>query len=457
MSSTLSGGPRALSVSELNSQARHLLEVSFMQVWVEGELSSFSRPASGHWYFSLKDNRAQVRCAMFRGFNQRVRQTPKDGDKVRIRGKVTLYEGRGDFQIMVEHMEPAGVGDLQQAFEALKAKLQQEGLFDPARKRTLPALPKHIGVVTSPTGAAIHDILTVLKRRFPAIPVTLYPTAVQGDAASAEIVRAIALAERHGKADVLIVGRGGGSLEDLWCFNHESVARAIAQCSIPVVSAVGHEVDFTIADFVADLRAPTPSAAAEKLSPDQQDWLRRLTELQQAMARSVHRQCQRNQTALSHLQQRLRDPRRQLLDTSQKLDEMEARLTHAIKQRQQRLATQFSHLESRLQHQSPARALAQRQQQLSQLAARLESHAHRILPPRQERLAYLAQNLQAVSPLATLGRGYAIISSQDQAVVKDASTLKPGDAIAARLGKGQVQATVTSVDGPELQQQSLPL
>ncbi|MFW5824439.1 MAG: exodeoxyribonuclease VII large subunit, partial [Marinobacter sp.] len=261
--------PRALTVSELARQVRHLLESSFMQVWVEGELSSLSRPSSGHWYFSLKDQRAQVRCAMFRGFNQRVRPLPKEGDQVRIRGRVSLYESRGDFQIIVEHMEPAGLGALQQAFDALKARLQAEGLFAPERKKPLPAMPRHIGVVTSPTGAAIHDILIVLGRRCPGIPVTLYPTPVQGQTATASIVAAIQRAVRHGQADVLIIGRGGGSLEDLWCFNEEAVARAIAACPIPTVSAVGHEVDVTIADFVADLRAPTPSAAAEKISPDQ--------------------------------------------------------------------------------------------------------------------------------------------------------------------------------------------
>ena len=231
--------PRALSVSELNHQARHLLEASFMQVWVEGELSGFSRPSSGHWYFSLKDRKCQIRCAMFRGFNQRVKEIPKEGEQVRIRGKVTLYENRGDFQIIVEHVEPAGLGALQQAYEELKRKLQMEGLFDAARKKTLPSTPRHIGVVTSPTGAAIHDILTVLARRCPAIPVTLYPTAVQGQAATADIVRAIDRAARHGLADVLIIGRGGGSLEDLWCFNEEAVARyssmppANGQCGWP--------------------------------------------------------------------------------------------------------------------------------------------------------------------------------------------------------------------------------
>src|SRR5690554_6054855 len=292
--------PRALTVSELNRQARHLLESSFMQAWVEGELTGLSRPSSGHWYFSLKDQRAQVRCAMFRGFNQRLRQLPKEGDLVRVRGKVSLYEARGDYQLIVEHLEPAGLGALQQAFEALKARLYAEGLFAAERKKPVPETPRHIGVVTSPTGAAIHDILTVLQRRCPNIPMTLYPTAVQGQAATAEIVAAIQRAVHHGQADVLIIGRGGGSLEDLWCFNEEAVARAIAACPIPTVSAVGHEVDVTIADFVADLRAPTPSAAAEKVSPDQSAWLGRLEEIRLRLTQGMTRQLRLRQ---AHLEQ----------------------------------------------------------------------------------------------------------------------------------------------------------
>ncbi|MGO1694065.1 MAG: exodeoxyribonuclease VII large subunit, partial [Marinobacter sp.] len=318
--------PRALTVSELNHQARHLLESSFMQVWVEGELSGFSRPSSGHWYFSLKDSKCQIRCAMFRGMNQRIRSIPKEGDKVRIRGKVTLYENRGDFQIIAEHIEPAGLGALQQAFEELKRKLQAEGLFEVGRKKPIPALPGHIGVVTSPTGAAIHDILTVLARRCPGIPVTLYPTTVQGQPATAEIVRAIELAQAHGAADVLIIGRGGGSLEDLWCFNEEAVARAIAACPIPTVSAVGHETDVTIADFVADLRAPTPSAAAEKVSPDQREMLRQINDREFRLTNAAKRAFQRLNTKLEHLSARLRDPRRELLEKAQRLDELELRL-----------------------------------------------------------------------------------------------------------------------------------
>ncbi|MEC9388038.1 MAG: exodeoxyribonuclease VII large subunit [Pseudomonadota bacterium] len=438
--------PRALTVSELNHQARHLLESSFMQVWVEGELSGFSRPSSGHWYFSLKDQKCQIRCAMFRGANQRIRTLPREGDQIRIRGKVTLYENRGDFQIIVEHLEPAGLGALQQAFEALKARLQSEGLFDPARKKPIPATPRHIGVITSPTGAAIHDILTVLKRRCPAIPITLYPTAVQGQAATADIVQAIDRAQRHGLADVLIIGRGGGSLEDLWCFNEEAVARAIAACPIPTVSAVGHEVDVTIADFVADLRAPTPSAAAEKISPDQQDWLRRLTEQQGRLGQSARRLLQRLDNQLGHLSARLRDPRRELLEKAQRMDELELRLNKAIRNRLDQQKQKTDYLLQRMSAQSPRRTLKTASEQTQQLEERLTLAARHLLRQKDERLQHIAQTLHVVSPLATLGRGYAIVRDDQGRIVRKAGDLETGDQITARLGRGSVSAQVTEIN-----------
>ncbi|MCD1648391.1 exodeoxyribonuclease VII large subunit [Marinobacter adhaerens] len=441
--------PRALSVSELNHQARHLLESSFMQVWVEGELSGFSRPSSGHWYFSLKDRKCQVRCAMFRGMNQRIRTLPKEGDQVRIRGKVTLYENRGDFQIIVEHIEPAGLGALQQAFEELKRKLLAEGLFDQVRKKPLPSLPRHIGVVTSPTGAAIHDILTVLARRCPAIPVTLYPTAVQGKAATADIVGAIEAAQSHGVADVLIIGRGGGSLEDLWCFNEEAVARAIAACRIPTVSAVGHEVDVTIADFVADLRAPTPSAAAEKISPDQSDWLRQLRERQFRLSNAMSLALKRLGTQLGHLGARLRDPRRELLEKAQRMDELELRLQKAIRQRLTTVGVRNDHLRQRLVMQSPRRQLSDSREALRRVGERLTSIIQQDLRHRRENLEHAAQTLNVVSPLATLGRGYAIVRDNQGNIIREASEVGPGDTISARVAKGEMKAKVTSVKSAE--------
>jgi exodeoxyribonuclease VII large subunit len=437
--------PRALSVSELNHQARHLLEASFLQVWVEGELSGFSRPSSGHWYFSLKDKKCQVRCAMFRGFNQRVRDIPKEGDQVRIRGKVTLYENRGDFQIIVEQIEPAGAGALQQAFEALKARLQQEGLFDMARKKPLPAVPRHIGVVTSPTGAAIHDILTVLARRCPSIPVTLYPTAVQGKAATSDIVRAIETANAHGVADVLIIGRGGGSLEDLWCFNEEAVARAISGSAIATVSAVGHEVDVTIADFVADLRAPTPSAAAEKISPDQTTWIRQLAEGELRLAGAAKRALTRLETGLRHLSARLRDPRRELMEKAQRMDELDVRLGKAMRQRLERSETRASHLSGRLTLQSPSRRLSESHNSLGNLNERLSKAINQQLDRQNSRMEHLAQTLNVVSPLATLGRGYAIVQDKRGNIVREVKHLSPGDAITARVSGGRIEAEVTSV------------
>jgi len=436
---------RALSVTELNHQARHLLEASFLQVWVEGELSSLSRPSSGHWYFSLKDSRCQVRCAMFRSFNQRVRETPREGDQVRIRGKVTLYENRGDFQIIVEQIEPAGTGALQQAFEALKARLQQEGLFDVARKKPLPTLPRRIGVVTSPTGAAIHDILTVLARRCPSIPVTLYPTAVQGKAATADIIRAIKAANTHAEADVLIIGRGGGSLEDLWCFNEEAVARAIAASALPTISAVGHEVDVTIADFVADLRAPTPSAAAEKISPDQDAWSKQLRESELRLAGATRRALTRIETSLRHLSARLRDPRRELLDKAQRMDELDLRLGKAIGQTLERSDTRASHLTRRLSLQSPVRRLADSRDHLDSLNQRLGASVGQRIDRQNSRLEHLAQTLHVVSPLATLGRGYAIVQDDRGSIIRSAADLKTGDRVTARVARGRLEARVTAV------------
>lgn len=302
----------AITVSQLNRQAKTLLEQGMAKLWVEGEISNLSRPASGHIYFSLKDDMAQVSAAWFRQRQRGPAIGFKNGDKVLALGRVSIYEARGNYQLIVEQMEPAGEGVLKQRFDALKRKLLAEGLFDADRKQKLPVMPSRIGVITSPTGAAIRDVISVLGRRFPAVPVVVYPAAVQGDAAPGELVAALQTAIARNECDVLIIGRGGGSLEDLWAFNDETLARAIADCPIPVVSAVGHEVDFTIADFVADVRAPTPSGAAEIVVPDQHDWLRRIGVLASRLARVGERAVE---------------------DRAQQVDWFSARMVSAIRQR----------------------------------------------------------------------------------------------------------------------------
>jgi exodeoxyribonuclease VII large subunit len=446
--------PVTLTVSQLNRQARSLLESHFDFVWVEGEVSNFAAPSSGHWYFTLKDGDAQVRCAMFRNRNQRVRFTPDNGDHIRLRCRVSLYEGRGEFQLIVEHMEHAGAGALQAAFEKLKAKLLAEGLFNPERKRPLPEAVSELGVITSPTGAAIHDILTVLKRRCPAIAVSILPVAVQGEAAAGEIVAAIENVNRwqkEGKVqlDALIVGRGGGSLEDLWPFNEEIVARAIAASELPIVSAVGHEIDFTIADMAADHRAPTPSAAAELLSPDQREWQQRLEAIEANLVRLIKRKLADAQTRLDHLRARLKHPGAQLREQAQRLDDLEQRLILAQKNLLQRRRSELALLESRLHAQSPLPRIQRMQRETEQLGQRLEAAMRQRLRDANERLAHLAQMLDSLSPLATLGRGYAIVTDSEGRVVTEAESVAVGDAVNARLARGRLGLTVAEVKAEE--------
>ena len=438
--------PHALTVSELTRQVRHLLEVSFLQVYVEGEISGLSRPSSGHWYFSIKDAKAQVKCAMFRARNQQVRTAPREGDQVMLRAKVSLYESRGDFQLIVDSIEPAGLGELQRAFDALKSRLQAEGLFAPEHKQVPPKVPRHIGVITSPTGAAIHDILSVLNRRFPGIPVSLYPTAVQGKLAAGEIASAIGLANRHQHCDVLIVGRGGGSLEDLWAFNEEAVARAIFASTIPIISAVGHEVDFTIADFVADFRAPTPSAAAETLSPDRQDWLDKLSRVEERLILASRRQMLAMEERLDRLHRSLRDPRRQLQEKAQRMDELDQRLQVAIQVQLRRQDQRFCQARTRLATQSPERLLAPAAERTTMLSGRLERALNQKLERVAQRFRLAGSKLHLVSPLATLNRGYAIIGNDSVPVVRRAQEVGPGDSVTARLSSGRLQCRVEAVE-----------
>ncbi len=433
------------TVSRLNKEVRLLLESGMPQLWLEGELSNFAAPASGHWYFSLKDSGAQVRCAMWRQRNTQVRFRPKDGMAVLVRARVGLYEPRGEYQLLVEQMEEAGEGALKREFEKLKAKLAAEGLFAAERKRALPAVPRRIGVVSSPTGAAIHDILRVLRARFPVARVLLYPTAVQGAAAVPEIVRAIEAASRRRECDVLIIARGGGSLEDLWCFNDERVARAIVGCQIPTVSGVGHEVDVTIADFVADLRAPTPSAAALAATPDKSAWQESLALLLTRFGGAMGRYLRAQSLALGSLTQRMQvsHPGARLLQHAQRLDDLDQRLRLALRAnvmaRRQRLDT----LSTRLWRENPRHQLAAMCAQAAALGERLAGAVNAQLNGLQQRLALAGRTLDAVSPLATLGRGYAIVQrSGDGTLLRDAAQAPPGTEIEARLAKGRLRATV---------------
>lgn len=437
------------SVGRLNAEARALLEGAFPLIWVEGELSNVSRPASGHLYFTLKDSSAQVRCAMFRGNNRFLKFRPADGLQVLVRANLSLYEARGDYQLIVQSMEEAGDGALQRAFEALKQKLAAEGLFDTAHKVDLPALPRRIGVVTSPTGAAIRDILSVLRRRFPAIPVLIYPVPVQGTGAGAEIAAAIRAADRRRDCDVLIVARGGGSLEDLWAFNEETVARAIYDCGIPVVSGVGHEVDFTIADFVADRRAPTPSVAAEMVSPDQAEWLNQLRALDRELYTQVRRRLQRLDERLGWLGKRLQQqhPGQRLRQRAQRLDELDQRLRLALRTQLRRRRERLATLEARLQRHHPGPRLRHLHDLEAALARRLRTAVQTQLKASRQRLTALGRALDAVSPLATLERGYAIVTAADGHVLHDAAQTRPGDRITARLARGRLHCTVDETTG----------
>ncbi len=430
------------SVSELNRTVRHLLESNLPMLWVEGEISNFARPASGHWYLTLKDRQAQVRCAMFRNSNMRVNFTPANGTQVLVRARVGLYEGRGEYQLVIEHMEEAGFGALQRQFEELKQKLASEGLFDAAHKQPMPDSVNHIAVITSPTGAAVKDILSVLKRRFPAIGVSIFPTAVQGEQAAGQIVAAIQAAQMKEGCDAIIVGRGGGSLEDLWPFNEESVARAIFASEIPIISAVGHEIDFTIADFVADLRAPTPSAAAELISPDGEDMLNQFEGfellLAEAMARKTHLLGQQ----VSNLHKRLQHPGRKLQEQAQHLDHLDIRLRRAINNRLQRQRLQMDSLQDKLSRVHPADAISDRQQLVAEYLKRMTRGIVQQLETKKSQTAQALHLLDTVSPLKTLGRGYSIMRDDKGAVVKSVAGVNAGDHLKSQVADGEIYFTV---------------
>ena len=439
--------PQQLSVSQLNRLAKQLLEDCFAQVSVTGELSTLSRPSSGHWYFTLKDERAQIRCAFFRNRNMRVNFQPQPGQQVVVRGKVSLYEGRGDYQLIVEHMQPAGAGALAAAFEALKAELQAAGWFDPALKKPLPPAIKHIAIITSPTGAALQDIVAVLTRRWPAMKVTLLPVLVQGEQAAGQIQRAIAQANQLARSashnfDLILLTRGGGSLEDLWPFNERVVAEAIYQSELPVVSAVGHEVDFSIADFVADLRAATPSAAAELLSPDQSEINSKVQLLRGRLVRAQRRRLQHQREQLQQLNRRIRDPRSRLREQAQRLDELEMRLRRQWQSSQRQRLARLAGLQQQMLLLSPDRQHATRLNALTQLQARLQRSVQEQMRRRAQQLQALQSQLRQLGPEQTLSRGYAIVLDQQGRAVRRAADLQQGQRLRGRFAEGQVALTV---------------
>jgi exodeoxyribonuclease VII large subunit len=435
------------TVSRLNSEVRKLLEQEFARIWLEGELSNIARPSSGHLYFSLKDANAQIRGAMFRNRNQALRFKPAEGLQVLVRARVSLYEPRGDYQLIVDHMELAGDGMLQRAFEELKQKLAAEGLFDAAAKRELPLMPQRIGVITSPTGAAIRDVLSVLKRRFPAIPVRIYPVAVQGKEAAGEIAEALDTASKRADCDVLILARGGGSLEDLWPFNEEIVARAIHRCRIPIVSAVGHEIDFTIADFAADRRAATPSAAAELVSPDQQEWLAHMRHLAARMQNRLQQARSDAGQQLAWLEKRLQQlhPGQTLRQQAQRLDELERRSRLGIARSISHLQASLLEVHGRLRQHSPRARIGELDLRWRALARRLGVSVQSSLARRQQALTVHSRALHTISPLATLERGYAIVRTPDGTIVRAAESVRPGDPVEARLARGTLQCTVDAI------------
>ncbi|ENG2948562.1 exodeoxyribonuclease VII large subunit [Enterobacter cloacae] len=442
-----SQSPSIYTVSRLNQTVRLLLEQEMGQVWISGEISNFTQPASGHWYFTLKDDTAQVRCAMFRNSNRRVTFRPQHGQQVLVRANITLYEPRGDYQIIVESMQPAGEGLLQQKYEQLKAALSQEGLFDQQYKKPLP-LPAHcVGVITSKTGAALHDILHVLKRRDPSLPVIIYPTAVQGDDAPGQIVRAIELANARQECDVLIVGRGGGSLEDLWSFNDERVARAIFASAIPIVSAVGHETDVTIADFVADLRAPTPSAAAEVVSRNQLELLRQIQNGQQRLEMAMDYFLANRTRRFTQLHHRLQQQHPQLRLARQQtvLERLRQRMNFALDNQLKRAMSRQQRVTQRLNQQNPQPKIYRAQTRIQQLEYRLAETVRARLSTTRERFGNAVTHLEAVSPLSTLARGYSVTTATDGKVLKQTKQVKAGDVLTTRLSDGWVESEVKGV------------
>lgn len=436
------------SVSQLNQSVRLMLENQLGAVWLTGEISNFSQPVSGHWYLSLKDENAQVRCAMFRMKNLRVSFRPTNGMQVLVRANVSLYEPRGDYQLIIESMHLAGEGLLMQQFEALKLKLAAEGLFAQHLKKNLPHFSKAVGIITSKTGAALQDILHILQRRDPSLKIIIYPTAVQGKDATTEIAQMIELANQRQEVDVLIVGRGGGSLEDLWCFNEEMVARAIFHSHLPVISAVGHETDVTIADFVADVRAPTPSAAAELVSRNQTELLQQLQYRRQRLEIALDSLFAEKQQKLKHLSLRLHNqhPQAQLRIQQQLITQLSHRLQQSLRHRWQKKAENLTALSIRLYKNPLPLRLQQYEQQLAQLKVRLNSHMNLTLSLQQKQLAHLCGKLDSLSPLKVLARGYSITQNQQNLTIRSIKDVNVGEQIKTRLPDGDIISQVIRLE-----------
>ncbi|WP_081803545.1 exodeoxyribonuclease VII large subunit [Halotalea alkalilenta] len=433
-------GIEAISVSELNQRARLMLERGFGSCWIEGEISSLSQPSSGHAYFTLKDEQAQVRCALFRQRARFVSSPLREGQQVQVRAQVSLFEPRGDYQLIVESVRDAGKGAWLAALEKLKTRLAEEGVF--ANTRALPYPPKHLAVISSPTGAAIRDVLSVLRARWPWVKVHLLPVQVQGEQAAGQIVAALGLANRDQRFDAILLTRGGGSLEDLWCFNDERVARAIFASRLPVVSAVGHEVDTTLADFAADLRAPTPSAAAERLVPDQRDIRRRLVQLANQLLRANRARLDTLHQRVDYLSARLRHPGERLREQRGRLEALEGRMQRAQSRRLAEERSRLERLAARLGRQPPSRRLTEQRQRLGMLETRLERAGSKTLERVQQRFDTLIQRLDVASPLATLRRGYAVLEDDQHRVIRRADEVGPGQRLTARLSEGRLALEV---------------
>ncbi|BDX01695.1 exodeoxyribonuclease 7 large subunit [Marinomonas pontica] len=431
----------AFTVSQLNRQIQQLLEASLPWILVEGEISNLAKPGSGHWYFSLKDDKAQIRCAMFKGKNAAVRFKPKDGDMVRLRARVTFYGPRGDCQLSVESMESAGEGALQQAFERLKNNLQAEGLFAPEHKKPLPTKPERVAIITSPVGAAVRDMIIAFRRRFPLTELTILPSLVQGQDASKNILRQLQRADGSGHFDAIILGRGGGSLEDLWSFNDETLARAIFAAQTPIVSAVGHETDFTIADFVADVRAATPTAAAELLSPDRNQLIRQIEQQEKQLVRRMSRILEQCQQQLDFTTKRIRHPKERIEQQQNQLDQLKHRLRQSMQRKVSEQRSQAANLAHRLERNSPTRRIDQDRQKLKDIDARLARALSNTLTNKQTAFARIVDKLNLVSPLNTLARGYAI-ASRDKQVIRSVNDVEKGDAIKIRVQDGEIACEV---------------